>query len=251
MSSITTKTSEEIKIMIEGGKILSGVKKELKKIIKEGTSAWELEKLATRLIEKQGAKPSFKMVPGYDWTLCVNVNEGVVHGIPKKEVVFKDKDIVSVDMGVYYKGFHTDSSFSVAIGKDEEKEKFLKTGKRALVKAIEKVKLGNRIYDVSKAIEDEIKKDNLSPIEALVGHGIGRELHEDPKIPCVVKTKREKTLKIQEGHAFAIEVMYTNGKNEIVTGEDRWTIETKDKSLSGLFEETVVVIKTGGFAITA
>jgi len=250
MTSITRKTPAEIKIMAKGGKILSFVKKELKKMIKEGTTAWELEELATNLIEKKGARPSFKMVPGYDWTLCVNVNEGVVHGIPKKEIVFKDKDLVSVDLGAYYKGFHTDSSFSILIGKDKEKERFLQAGRRALEKAIEKVKPGNRIYDIPKAIEEEIRKSGLTPIEALVGHGIGRELHEEPKIPCVVNTKREKTHKIEEGNAFAIEVMYTNGGNAIEVGKDRWTIKTRDNSLSGLFEETAVVTPEGSKIIT-
>lgn len=250
MTSINTKTSEEIRIMTEGGEKLARIKKELKKKMKIGVSAHEIEKLAVSLIKKTGGKPSFKMVPGYSWATCVSVNKGVVHGIPKKEIVFKNGDLISVDLGLYYKGFHTDSSFSVVIGKNKEKEKFLSTGKKALKAAIDQVKVGNRIYDISKAIEDVITKDKLNPIKALVGHGIGKKLHEDPKIPCFLKEEREKTPEIKEGNVFAIEVMYTNGRNEIIVEEDRWTISTKDGSLAGLFEETVVATKKGPLVLT-
>src|SRR3990172_7630857 len=141
VNRIVIKTSEEMKIMAEGGAKLARVKNSLKKEIKAGVNANDIESLATELIiKKEGAKPSFRMVPGYNWTTCVNINEGVVHGIPKKEIVFKIGDIVSVDVGLFYKGFHTDTSFSVGIGVDETAKKFLKTGKGALEKAIDQAK---------------------------------------------------------------------------------------------------------------
>lgn len=250
MTSINKKTSEEIKIMAEGGKKLAKIKKEIKEKIDVGVSAWEIEKLATALIKKAGAKPSFKMVPNYLWSTCVNVDKGVVHGIPKKEVVFKNGDLVSVDMGLFYKGFHTDSSFSVVVGKDEKKEKLLLSGEKALDLAIRKARVGNRVFDMSKAIQESLKKDGLTPITALVGHGIGKKLHEEPRIPCFVKGKREDSPIIPEGAALAIEVMYTNGGNEILLEDDGWTISTKDGSLAGLFEETVVVTKKGPLVLT-
>ena len=142
---IELKTKDEIIIMAEGGRKLSRIKESLKKKIRLGVSAYEIEVSATELILKEGCRPSFKMVPNYNWSTCVNVNQGVVHGIPKKEIIFKKGDIVSVDIGVFYKGFHTDTSFTLGIELNAKKQKFLEAGKKALNKAVEKVRIGNRI----------------------------------------------------------------------------------------------------------
>lgn len=157
-------------------------------------------------------------------------------------------DLVSVDLGVYFKGYHTDSSLSFYIGKKDDF--FLETGKKALNKAISKAVVGNRIYDISKAIEDTLKAAKLTPVRSLVGHGIGKELHEDPQIPCFTSGKREKTESIPPMSTFAIEVMYTEGSDKLVLEDDDWTISTKDGSLSGLFEETVVVTEKGPKILT-
>lgn len=248
--SITIKTSSEMKKMKEGGKRLGQVKKELIRQIKEGVSAAEIEELACALIKKQGGTPSFKMVPGYSWAACVNINEGIVHGIPKKTIVFKKGDVISVDLGMFYKGFHTDTAFTKCISPSKDMKKFLKVGKKALKAAIDQAIPGNRIYDISKVIEDVLKENNLRPIEALVGHGVGRNLHEQPQIPCFTKVKRDKTLVIPEGATFAIEVMYTIGSPEIQVEKDGWTIRVKGGKISGLFEETVAISSNGPIVLT-
>lgn len=250
MKKFEIKSTEELVVMKEGGKKLAHVKRALKDAVKEGVNAHEIELLARKLIEKEGAKPSFMMVPGYSWATCVNVNEGVVHGIPASKLVFKDGDIVSVDVGVYFGGFHTDTSFSVCIGTHKEIEKFLEAGRQALNKAIKEAKVGKKLRDISAAIEDTIKGAGYTPIEALVGHGIGRNLHEDPMIPCYTGYSGE-NFQLKDGTALAIEVMYTTGSGEVKTDKDGWTISTKDGRISALYEETVTVEKDGPFILTA
>lgn len=248
---IIIKTPEEVKIMAEGGKKLARVKKKIIKEIKKGISAQQIETLATQLIHKEGCKPSFKMVPNYNWSTCVNVNEGIVHGIPKKDIVFKKGDIVSVDMGVYYRFFHTDTSFSLGISLDDEETKFLQTGKNALKKAIDTAIIGNKIYDISQAIETVITKAGYSPVRALVGHGVGKELHEEPQIPCFTDPKHlEISPQIVEGMVLAIEVMYSKGSGGIGVGEDGWTISSSDGTITALFEDTVAVTKKGPLVLT-
>src|SRR3989344_3100195 len=242
---IIIKTQNEIEHIIEGGKKLSGVKNELKNSVKEGVNAKEIDDLASELIEKEGAKASFKMVPGYSWATCVNINDGVVHGIPKPSVVFRKGDVVSVDVGMFYKGFHTDTSFTLVVGSNPTFEKFLATGRKALEKAISQVRVENRIYDISEAIESVVKGGGYSPIRALVGHGVGRDLHEEPQIPCFTNGNREKSPTIALGNVFAIEVMYAMGNPDIKIAPDGWTISTSDGTISGLFEDTVVVSKEG------
>lgn len=236
--------------MREGGKKLARVKEKLMKKVGEGVSAIEIEELACKLIEDEGAESSFKMVPRYRWATCVNVNEGVVHGIPNKQIIFKKGDIVSVDVGIYYKGFHTDTSFSIGVGIDHKKSRFLEAGKKAFEAALSKVVPGMRIFDISEAIEKSLENAGYTPIRALVGHGVGRELHEDPQIPCFTHDKRDDTPEISEGHVYAIEVMYAMGKPDVRTADDGWTIETRDGKISGLFEETVAAVKTGPEVLT-
>ena len=247
---VKPKTKKELKIMAEGGRRLAKIKKRLREMINEGVSAKDVDDLAAGLIKKEKGKASFKMVPGYSWTTCVNVNSGIVHGIPKRSIVFKKGDIVSVDIGFYYQDFHTDTSFSIGIGSNSETKRFLREGEKALKKAIKAARPGNRIHDISKAIEDSLKAAGLFPIKALVGHGIGRSLHEEPHIPCFVEGKKEDSPKIPEGAVFAIEVMYTVGNPGIMVGEDGWTISTKDDKIAGLFEETVAVYADGPLVLT-
>jgi len=247
---VTIKTKKEIKLMQEGGRLLFLVKKALKKLIQEGHSAWDIETEAVKLINKKEAQASFKFVPGYSWATCVNVNEGVVHGIPHKSIVFKKKDLISVDLGLFYKGFHTDSSFSLAVKPDTETSAFLDVGREALNKAISEVKIGSKIYDISAAIESTLVKAGLSPIKALVGHGIGRHLHEEPQIPCFVSGERKDSPTIREGMTLAIEVMYTAGSGNVKLGKDGWTISTADGKIAALFEETVAATKNGPLILT-
>lgn len=249
-NQIKIKTPKEIEIMIEGGAILARVKKALENKVNVGVSAYEVEELACKLIEEEGAEVSFKKVPGYHWATCININEGIVHGIPKKEMIFKKGDIVSIDCGVYYKGFHTDTSLTKGLEVDNFKKKFIETGKLALRKGLEKVKDGNRIYDISQAIENTLRAVNLTPVRALVGHGVGRELHEPPSIYCYTFGDRKNSPKISIGAVLAVEVMYTTGNGDLKLDKDGWTISTSDGTISGLFEDTIAVTNKGPIVLT-
>ena len=250
MGKITIKTKQEIDSIIEGGKRLAQVKNSLFEAVKVGVSAWEIEQLAVALIKKSGAEASFSKVPKYHWATCININEGVVHGIPKKEVVFKKGDVVSVDVGLYYKGFHTDTSISVYLGSDPKLVEMMAVGKKALKMAINEAREGNKLVDISLAMAKALKAGNFNPVESLVGHGIGRALHEYPPIPCLVTGAASEDITIKSGFVFAIEVMYTAGDPELVTDSDGWTIRTQDGKMSGLFEETVAVTADGSLVLT-
>ena len=251
MNKYSLKTPEELDLMKEGGKKLALVKLELQKATKVGVSALEIDNLAERLILESGGKPSFKMVKDYKWSTCININEGVVHGIPHKELIFKEGDLVSIDLGMYYKGFHTDTSISFDLNGSKKIKSFLNAGKEALNNAMSAVIPNNSyIYDISKAIEDTVKKYGYHPILDLTGHGIGKNLHENPYVPCFTEGLRIETPKIIPGMALAIEVMYVEGKPSLVKENDGWTIATQDGKIAGLFEETIVVFKEGYEIIT-
>ena len=251
MNKHSLKTPEELDLMKEGGKKLALVKLELQKATKVGVSALEIDNLAERLILESGGKPSFKMVKDYKWSTCININEGVVHGIPHKELIFKEGDLVSIDLGMYYKGFHTDTSISFDLNGSKKIKSFLNAGKEALNNAMSAVIPNNSyIYDISKAIEDTVKKYGYHPILDLTGHGIGKNLHENPYVPCFTEGLRIETPKIIPGMALAIEVMYVEGKPSLVKENDGWTIATQDGKIAGLFEETIVVFKEGYEVIT-
>lgn len=248
---IKSKTKDEIEIMREGGQKLLQIKEELAKNVTLGKSGEDIDKLARELIAKAGGKPSFKMVKNYFWTTCVNINDGVVHGIPDKKA-FKEGDIVSIDVGFFYKGFHTDTSFTTSIGKAaKETLKFLDAGKKSLKESVCQVKPGRKISAISKKIQKILEERGYSPVRALTGHGIGRELHEEPNIPCFWDPRLKDEI-IPEGAVFAIEVIYTLGLPDLVLStDDNWTISTKDGKIAGLFEETVAASKNGPQILTA
>lgn len=247
---IKIKTPEEIKIMAEGGMKLGRIKRQLADAVNSGVSALDIENLAMKLIREEGVEASFAKVPGYHWATCINVNEGLVHGIPGKDVIFKKGDAVSIDIGAYYKGFHTDASITVAIDPSPEVRKFLHVGEEALQKALKAVRAGNHVYDISKVIEENIEAGGYSTIKALVGHGVGRDLHEDPQIPCFVPGRIEDSPLIKKGMVFAVEVMYAAGSDKVEVLEDGWTIAMRDGKISGLFEETVAVTDGGPKVLT-
>lgn len=233
---------EEIDKIRAGGKVLAEVlQKTLEKAVVGVTTA-ELDKFATELILAKGAKPSFAMEKGYHWATCLNVNDIVVHGIPG-EYKLKDGDVLGIDAGVYYQGFHTDASWTIQVGtKKPETTAFLKTGKEALKKAIAACRVGNHIGDISLSEQQTVEGGGYSCVRQLVGHGVGRKLHEDPEIPCYLRGNIKHTAEIKPGMVLAIEVIYNQGKSPVVyAGDDGWTIVTRDGSLSGLFEHTVVV----------
>jgi methionyl aminopeptidase len=245
---VDIKTKEEIEIMRAGGKILAETLWEVMDFIKPGVSEKEVDALADRLIVEKGGEPGFKKVEGYSYATCISTNDVVVHGIPSN-YVFKDGDIVGVDCGVFYKGFHTDMSHSKIVGnkKSSELEKFLEVGERALNEAILQVMPGNRIGHISKTIQDIVEKENgYSVVRSLIGHGVGRNLHEDPEVPGYLNKKIEKTPLLKEGMTIAVEVIYNMGSFEVkYYNDDNWTISTEDGSLSGLFERTVLVTEGG------
>jgi methionyl aminopeptidase len=251
MGEIKVKTKKQIKDMRDGGKYLKEIKEKVGAKIAEGVSAAEIDKLADKLIKKTGGEASFKMVEGYSWATCVNVNEGIVHGIPNKTLVFNRGDVVSVDLGLYYKNLHTDTSLSVGIDINDKKLSFLNYGRKSLKDAIERAIPGNYVYDLSEAMEDGLKEGGYEPVRALVGHGIGENLHEDPQIPCFKHGEREKSEKIPEGAVLAIEIMYGMGSPEVVLDrDDGWTISMRDGKISALFEETVAVTANGPYVLT-
>jgi len=254
---ISKKSQLQIEVMREGGKRLSWVLDQILKEVKPQVALWQLDKLAENLIKKQGGQPSFKMVPGYRWTTCININEGVVHGIPG-EYRLKENDLVSIDMGMFYPptgGFHTDMARTLCVRTQNSKvktqnDKFIKVGEEALKKAIGMAKAGNRVGHISQAMEEVIRKAGFSPIEVLTGHGIGEKLHEEPQIPCLLSEKLEKTPLLENGMVLAVEVIYTQGKPEVVLNHDGWTIKTADGKLAGLFEDTIVIDKDKPLVLT-
>lgn len=247
---IPVKTKAELDLMIEGGRKLARVKKALKKEVVIGKSALDIERVANELIKDEGGEASFKKVPGYRWATCVNVNQGVVHGIPKQEIIFRSGDVVSVDVGMFYKGFHTDTSFSVGLDVAKETAYFLEIGVKALNAAIKAARPGSRVWDISQNIEKTLMEAGFTPIKDLVGHGVGRNLHEAPPVPCFTEGAREKSPVLPEGAVIAIEVMYLAGKNDLVLDRDGWTIATADGKIAALFEETVAITSHGPLVLT-
>ena len=259
MSKFSLKTSDELAIMAEGGKILNKIKLTLISAVKPGTTGLELENLAMKLIKQAGAEASFAKVPGYKWATCININDVVVHGIPNA-TKFKNGDCVGIDVGVYYKGFHTDTSTTVvanpkshppAGGPNPNTKKFLDIGKKALKLAIAQAKPGKRVADISRAMQTTVEKEGYFVVCALTGHGIGKNLHEQPYIPCFEMGEYTNSPKLIEGMVLAIEIMYNAGTSDVVyKNDDGWTIATADGKISGLFEETVAVTKDGPVVLT-
>ena len=252
---IHIKTPEEIQTMEKGGKILAETLWAVLQHAKAGVTELELDALAEKLIRDAGGEPGFMKVPGYHHTICVSTNDVVVHGIPTNYRL-KDGDVIGIDCGVYLDGFHTDMSESIVVGGPQAADKkvvdFLDTGKKALELAISQVKPGNHIGHISKAIQMIVEGGGYSVVRELIGHGVGRELHEEPEVPGYVKGKIEKSPILKEGMVIAVEVIYNMGRKEVQYAgkDDDWTIVTADGSLSGLFERTVAVTKDGYKIIT-
>lgn len=248
---IPIKTEQELKIMGEGGKRLTLAFRQILEEARVGVRLKDLDLLAEKLIEKQGGSPSFKVVKGYYWTTCININQGVVHGIPN-DYKIKEGDVLSLDMGILFEGFHSDMARTIIIegklsGKNPE---FLKAGGMALRRAVIQARVGNRVGHITLAIEQEIKKAGFNPIESLTGHGVGRKLHEEPQIFGVLKQELRQTPLLKKGMALAIEVIYAEGRPDLILKSDGWTIETADGRLAGLFEDTVVLTEAGPLVLT-
>lgn len=247
---IHIKTPEEINLMREGGKKLGLILEDLLAFSQEGVVLTDVERHANELIDTSGGAASFKTVRGYKWATCLNVNEVVVHGIPT-QYVLKGGDILTIDIGLLYKGFHTDTAGTKIIGSSKKNEEFLNTGRLALERAIGQAKAGNRIGNISKVVQETIEGAGYSVVKTLVGHGIGRELHEEPQIPNFLKGAIEHTLPLQEGMTLAIEPIYAMGRGEIVyENTDGWTLATRDRSLTSVFEHTLAITGDGPVVLT-
>jgi len=244
------KSKEEIRLMIEGGRRLREVLMSLRPVIKPGVTTKFIDEKADELIIKQGGRPSFKMVKNYDWATCLPVNEQIVH-TPPSERILKDGDVLTVDIGMYFQGYHTDFATTLFVGKERSEivEKFLETGQIALKKAILQANVGKRIGDISQTIQQEIEKNGYKIIKELTGHGIGKELHEDPYIFGFLQGSKDKTLIIKPGLTIAIEIIYSQTCEEI-DYEGDWSIRTKDRSLSACFEHTVAVTEDKTIVLT-
>ncbi len=241
----------QIDAMKIGGAMLGRVRQSLFDFTQVGVSPKQIEFEARRLIKAEGGELSFTKVPGYRWATCVNINSGIVHGIPESELPLIDGDLITVDVGVFYHGYHTDAAFSKVVGESTPaKTKFLNAGMEGLKKAIDVVNPGNYIGDISEAMESTLKKYGYSATRELTGHGVGAELHEEPMISNVVLGPKTKTPKIKLGQTLAIEIIYVEGSPKLILEEDGWTISTKDGTLSAVFEETVVVTEDGCSILT-
>jgi methionyl aminopeptidase len=246
---IPLKTQEEIGIMAEGGRILSGIMKKLSKLVKPGITTKDLDRVAETLIFKAGAEPSFKGQQGYPASFCFSLNEKIVHGVPSESVLLKEGDIITLDIGMKYKGFHTDMAVTLPVGRVEpEIKRMIWVTRKALKRAIKKVRPGNTFGDIGNTIQRYVESQGFNIIRELCGHGIGKDLHEDPQI--LNYGKRHIGPEIQEGMVFCIEPMVTKGDWRIKQSKDRIGYETFDGSWAAHFEQTVAVTKHGAKILT-
>ena len=242
---IIIKTPKEIELMREGGEILAKVLREVSLRVKPGVSTQELDSLAEELIIKSKGKPSFKGYKGYPAALCASVNNEVVHGIPSSEKILKSGDIVGLDLGLEYKGCFTDMTITVPVGKVSKiAHKLIKVTKNSLTQGIRKIEPGNFISDISRAIQDYVERQGFSVVRDLVGHGVGREVHEDPPVPNFFDPKLN-PIEVKERMTLALEPMINMGSYEVEVLDDGWTVVTRDGFLSAHFEHTVAVTKEG------
>lgn len=248
MDKINLKISEQIEIMRQGGKIAAQVLETLRNKAKVGMTTKELDQIAEDIIAQAGAKPSFKGFQGYPAAICTSINDEIVHGIPSEREL-QDGDILGLDVGVLYKGFHTDTAISVPIGKiDSTKQKLIEITKLSLDQAIQEIKPGIPLGDIQALIQKIIEDAGFTVVEDLTGHGVGRNLQEAPSIPNY--GTKGKGLILEEGMTLAFEPMVTNGSAEIAVLDDGWTIVTTDGSLSAHFEHTIAVTKNGCIILT-
>ncbi len=246
--SIHRKSKFEVNIMKEAGNIVALVHAAMKDAVKEGVTTKELDELAFKIIKSHRADPTFLGYHGFPATICASVNEQVVHGFPSENVILKKGDIISIDIGATYKGFVGDSAWTYPVGEiSEEKQLLLKGTEEALFAGLEHMKSNDRLENVAGAIEDTAKKYNLGIVRQYGGHGVGREMHEDP---FVFNYRTNNTLVLEKGMTIAIEPMLNLGTDDVYVLEDNWTVVTKDHKPSAHFEHTVHVTDDGPEILT-
>lgn len=245
---IPLKSSEDLKNLRLAGHILAGIIKKLREKVKPGISTGELDLLAEKLILENNAKPAFKNYKGYPATLCASINNEIVHGIPDQRCLLEG-DIISLDLGLIYQGYYSDAAITVGVGQIESKlQKFVEVAKKSLSEGIKEARIGNRLFDISHAIQAYVEAQGFSVVRQFVGHGIGKQLHEEPEIPNFGPAHQGPLLK--EGMVLAIEPMINMGGWESEILDNGWTAVTKDGSLSAHFEHTVAVTCKGAEILT-
>jgi methionyl aminopeptidase len=250
-SKIVYKNRRELDLMRRAGIVVSEVLQALAAEVRPGVSTGQLDELTFRLIRARGGTPSFKGYRGYPASLCASINDEVVHGIPSRARLLREGDVVSLDVGVRMGGYHADAALSVGVGKvSETTERLLRVTREALWKGIEQAREGNALAEVSGAIERYVEANGYSVVREMVGHGVGRNLHEEPQIPNYVSSEHPNP-RLRPGMTLAIEPMVSAGRPEIEILADKWTVVTQDRSMSAHFEHTVGVSANGPEILTA
>lgn len=238
--SVTIKSSREIELMRESCRLLEIVHNELADIIKPGISTLDIDRYGEKRIRSLGGIPNFKNYNGYPASICVSVNDEVVHGIPNKHRILHEGDIVSLDAGLIYKGYHSDAARTYGVGQvSPEAQKLMDVTKQSFFEGIKFAKAGNHLHDISNAIGNYAQSFGYGVVRDLVGHGIGTSLHEDPQIPNF--PQKSKGIRLQPGMTLAIEPMITMGRPEVCWLDDDWTVVTEDESLAAHYENTVLI----------
>ena len=238
--AVTIKSPREIELMREAGRILAKTHEELAKNLRPGMSTWDIDHMGEEIIRSYGCIPSFKNYNGYPASICVSVNDEVVHGIPHKEHFLDKGDIVSLDAGVIYKGYHSDAARTYGIGEiDDDAKKLIEVTRQSFFEGIKFAKAGNHLNDISAAIQKYAESFGFGVVRDLVGHGIGSHLHEDPEIPNFAR--KRKGILLQPGMTLAIEPMITEGSYEVVWLDDDWTVMTEDGGWAAHYENTILI----------
>lgn len=238
--SVSIKTAREIELMRESCHLLEKVHDELAKEIRPGISTWEIDHLGEEMIRSFGCTPNFLHYNGYPASICVSVNDEVVHGIPSKKRILHEGDIVSLDAGLIYKGYHSDAARTHAVGEiSPEAQKLIDVTRQSFFEGIKMAKAGNHLYDISAAIGNYAESFGYGVVRDLVGHGIGTSLHEDPQIPNFAQKRRG--IRLVPGMTLAIEPMITMGRPEVCWLDDDWTVVTEDESLAAHYENTILI----------
>ena len=238
--AVTIKSPREIELMREAGRILAKTHEELAKNLRPGMSTWDIDHMGEEIIRSYGCIPSFKNYNGYPASICVSVNDEVVHGIPHKEHFLDEGDIVSLDAGVIYKGYHSDAARTYGIGEiDDDAKKLIEVTRQSFFEGIKFAKAGNHLNDISAAIQKYAESFGFGVVRDLVGHGIGSHLHEDPEIPNFAR--KRKGILLQPGMTLAIEPMITEGSYEVVWLDDDWTVLTEDGGWAAHYENTILI----------
>ena len=238
--SVTIKSEREIGLMREAGRILAITHEELEKALKPGISTWEIDRLGEEIIRSYGCVPSFKNYRGYPASICISVNNEVVHGIPSKKRILGEGDIVSLDAGVIYKGYHSDAARTHGVGEiSPEAGRLIQVTKECFFEGIKYAKIGNHLNDISSAIQAYAESFGYGVVRDLMGHGIGSHLHEDPEVPNFAR--KRKGIKLQTGMTLAVEPMINAGRLDVRWLDDDWTVVTEDGSLSAHYENTILI----------